>query len=79
MRPIGVHQKGREHVRKKKKRQPLQGVGDLRVTQPHRRCANAHAKNDHVNMGIDSGEHLRRIGHSSEIGADVEDVCEQER
>ena len=70
--PVGPkHDRGND-VSKQSRGEPFQNIGNLIVTEPNGREGDNDAEQADKIMRVKSGEHFGGIGHTEEIGADVD-------
>ncbi len=52
--------------------EPFQNAGDLVIAKENRRYGNADAEEKDEHVRVDLRQHLGRIGHTGEIGTDID-------
>ncbi len=76
--PVGAEVNGAGHVDEQDERQPLERARQLRVAKSDGGDRYPDTKEDHEYVRIDSGDHVGGVGHSGQIGADVDGVRHQQ-
>ena len=77
--PMRADLHGRDDVGEEHEREPLEGAGNGGVAEPDRRPANQHGEPHHPEVRAGPRQKLCRVGHSGEIGSDVDGVGDEER
>jgi hypothetical protein len=77
-RPRGTDVERSDDVRQEYERQPLQSIGDRRVSQPDRGHRDADAEHHDPDVRAQTREQLGRVGHAGEVGADVDRVGDEQ-
>ena len=60
-------------------RQPLERMGDRRISQADRRDGDADAEREHPGDRRHACEQVRGVGHAAQVGADIDRVGDEQR
>ena len=78
-RPVWTDVERGHRIGDERERKPLEDLREDRVPEADGRDSDTDAERDDPDVGVESGEQLGGVGHSTQVGPDVDRVGDEER